>query len=146
VARVHSAEQVQLVRQELLSDGKVARATHNIVAYRIEFAPGRFLQDCDDDGEHGARLMWATALAEGGGVGRIKDTDMWSSSARVLHLLQITNSVNVIVVVSRWWGPPHQSLTQHTRAHAYWAVVAVHRYGGIQLGPDRFKHINNAAR
>ena len=21
-----------------------------------------------------------------------------------------------------------------------------HRYGGIQLGPDRFKHINNVAR
>lgn len=22
----------------------------------------------------------------------------------------------------------------------------MHRYGGIHLGPDRFKHINNAAR
>jgi hypothetical protein len=22
----------------------------------------------------------------------------------------------------------------------------LYRYGGIQLGPDRFKHINNAAR
>ena len=36
-------------------------------------------------------------------------------------LLQIIDASNVIVVVSRW-------------------------YGGILLGPDRFKHINNAAR
>ena len=38
-------------------------------------------------------------------------------SARV----QIVNAENVMVVVSRW-------------------------YGGIQLGPDRFKHINNCTR
>ena len=36
-------------------------------------------------------------------------------------LLEILNVINVVVVVSRW-------------------------YGGIQLGPDRFKHINNCAR
>ena len=39
----------------------------------------------------------------------------------MLHLLEILECKNVLVVVSRW-------------------------YGGIQLGPDRFKHINNAAR
>ena len=54
------------------------------------------LQDCDDDGETHA-------------------------GSRMLHLLEILDGQNVLVVVSRW-------------------------YGGIQLGPDRFKHINNAAR
>ena len=39
----------------------------------------------------------------------------------MLHLLEILDCQNVLVVVSRW-------------------------YGGIQLGPDRFKHINNVAR
>uniref|UniRef100_A0A8C9YAF8 Impact RWD domain protein n=1 Tax=Sander lucioperca TaxID=283035 RepID=A0A8C9YAF8_SANLU len=39
----------------------------------------------------------------------------------LLHLLQILDVSNVMVVVSRW-------------------------YGGILLGPDRFKHINNCAR
>ncbi|RUS21360.1 hypothetical protein BC937DRAFT_92927 [Endogone sp. FLAS-F59071] len=38
-----------------------------------------------------------------------------------MHLMQILDVKNVVVVVTRW-------------------------YGGIQLGADRFKHINNAAR
>ena len=38
-----------------------------------------------------------------------------------MELLNIMNVDNVLVVVSRW-------------------------YGGIKLGADRFKHINNAAR
>lgn len=53
-------------------------------------------QDCDDDGESAA-------------------------GSRLLHLLQIMDATNVVVVVSRW-------------------------YGGILLGPSRFTHINNAAR
>lgn len=43
------------------------------------------------------------------------------AGGRLLHLLEILDIKNVAVVVSRW-------------------------YGGIHLGPDRFKHINNAAR
>lgn len=43
------------------------------------------------------------------------------AGGRLLHLLQIMDIKNVAVVVTRW-------------------------YGGILLGPDRFKHINNAAR
>lgn len=43
------------------------------------------------------------------------------AGGRMLHLLQILGQKNTIVIVSRW-------------------------YGGIQLGPERFKHINNAAR
>ncbi|CAH8479499.1 unnamed protein product [Dicrocoelium dendriticum] len=43
------------------------------------------------------------------------------AGSRLLHLLTISCAENVAVMVSRW-------------------------YGGIQLGPDRFKHINNVAR
>ncbi|XP_037803176.1 protein IMPACT-B-like isoform X2 [Penaeus monodon] len=43
------------------------------------------------------------------------------AGGRMLHLLQIVGAQNVLVVVTRW-------------------------YGGIHLGPDRFRHINNAAR
>ena len=39
----------------------------------------------------------------------------------MLHLLEIVGAEDALVVVSRW-------------------------YGGTLLGPDRFKHINNAAR
>ncbi|XP_076338232.1 protein IMPACT-like isoform X2 [Tachypleus tridentatus] len=43
------------------------------------------------------------------------------AGSRLLHLLEILGAQNIVVIVSRW-------------------------YGGIHLGPDRFKHINNAAR
>ncbi|KAH0540806.1 hypothetical protein KQX54_020052 [Cotesia glomerata] len=43
------------------------------------------------------------------------------AGSRLLHFLQIVDAKNVLVVISRW-------------------------YGGIHLGPDRFRHINNAAR
>lgn len=84
------------MQAELLANGKIARATHNMLAYRIATEGGAVLQDCDDDGESGA-------------------------GSRMLHLLQILDVIDVAVVVSRW-------------------------YGGIHLGPDRFKHINNATR
>ena len=97
-AQVQSLEEVKAVLSKLNENRKIAHATHNMFAYRIK-QPGdgkMFLQDCDDDGETNA-------------------------GTRMLHLLQILECQNVLVVVSRW-------------------------YGGIQLGPDRFKHINNAAR
>mmetsp|Transcript_22804 Transcript_22804/g.53902 ORF Transcript_22804/g.53902 Transcript_22804/m.53902 type:complete len:248 (+) Transcript_22804:152-895(+) len=96
LALVTTREQVKEVMSHLLSNTKIARATHNISAYRIELPNGQILQDCDDDGE----------AAAGG---------------RLLNLLNIINVRNVVVVVSRW-------------------------YGGVHLGPDRFKHINNVAR
>jgi hypothetical protein len=44
-----------------------------------------------------------------------------AAGSRLAHLLDILGVEDVVVVVSRW-------------------------YGGIQLGADRFKHINNVAR
>lgn len=97
-AHVETANDVKAVISKLMENRKFANATHNMYAYRIKQAgDGKmFLQDCDDDGETHA-------------------------GSRMLHLLEILECQNVLVVVSRW-------------------------YGGIQLGPDRFKHINNAAR
>jgi putative IMPACT (imprinted ancient) family translation regulator len=93
----------------LASDKKVASATHNISAWRIRQqkkptskdnnnnTPGEMIiQDCDDDGE----------TAAGG---------------RLLHLMQLMDVWDVVVVVTRW-------------------------YGGIHLGPDRFRIINAVGR
>lgn len=80
----------------LATDRRAAKATHNITAWRIRGGGETVYQDCDDDGE----------TAAGG---------------RLLHLMQIMDVWDVMVVVSRW-------------------------YGGVQLGPDRFRIINQVAR
>lgn len=96
-ASVSSSEQARKYLQHLLdSDKKVAKATHNITAHRIKGDNGITFQDCDDDGE----------TAAGG---------------RLLHLLQLMDIWDVMVVVTRW-------------------------YGGQKLGPARFGIINGAAR
>jgi len=96
VATVVDSKQVTAVMEKLKENSKIARATHNMLAYRIEREGLQLLQDCDDDGEDAA-------------------------GGRMLHLLQVLDVKNVLVVVSRW-------------------------YGGTHLGPDRFKHINNVTR
>lgn len=84
----------------LATDKKVASATHNISAWRIREKKDdnteRTFQDCDDDGE----------TAAGG---------------RLLHLMQLMDVWDVLVVVTRW-------------------------YGGVLLGPDRFRIINNVGK
>ncbi|KAK3714011.1 hypothetical protein LTR37_008040 [Vermiconidia calcicola] len=96
-AAVTSVDQAkQYLAHLLATDRKVAKATHNITAWRIRGENGTQYQDCDDDGE----------TAAGG---------------RVLHLLELMGVWNAMVVVTRW-------------------------YGGVQLGPDRFRIINQTAR
>ncbi|XP_071785204.1 protein IMPACT-A-like [Asterias amurensis] len=96
-APISTVQQVAQVRRKLLENRKIANACHNIQAYRIYCEDrGIFLQDCDNDGEAAA-------------------------GPRLLHLMEILDVRNVVVIVTRW-------------------------FGGIMLGPDRFKHINNAAR
>ncbi|MCJ1315928.1 eIF2 kinase Gcn2p negative regulator [Xylographa vitiligo] len=96
------AEASAYISQLLARDKKLAKATHNITAYRIHSTPNSPLgkelvyQDCDDNGE----------TAAGG---------------RLLHLLQVMDVWNVLVMVSRW-------------------------YGGVKLGPDRFRIISAVAR
>ena len=97
LARVHSLEEVDEVMDALLSIKKVAACTHNMVAYRISIeGSGGLVQDFDDDGEAAA-------------------------GSRLLHMLQAIDVVDLVVVVSRW-------------------------YGGVKLGPSRFAIINNVAR
>ena len=100
---VRSPEQASgCLESLLLKDKKCAKATHNIWAYRMRSTSTTcesqelIYQDYDDDGESAA-------------------------GSRLLHLLQIMNVWDVLVVVSRW-------------------------YGGVKLGPDRFKIISNVAR
>lgn len=96
-APVSSPDQANQYLQQLLdSDKKVRSATHNITAWRIRGNNGVTYQDCDDDGETAA-------------------------GSRVLHLMQLMDLWNVMVVVTRW-------------------------YGGHQLGPKRFSIINTVAR
>ncbi|KAK6004455.1 hypothetical protein QM012_008317 [Aureobasidium pullulans] len=90
------AEAKSYLAHLLATDKKVAKATHNITAWRIHGPNETAYQDCDDDGE----------TAAGG---------------RLLHLMQLIDIWDVMVVVTRW-------------------------YGGVHLGPDRFRLINMAAR
>ena len=81
----------------LLNDKKVAKASHNMFAYRFtNEETGTLVSDNDDDGEKG-------------------------SGSKLASLLDMCNVDNVLVVVSRW-------------------------FGGIHLGPARFKWIAWVAR
>lgn len=96
VCSVHCMEHVHWALAELLfNDKKVARASHNMFAYRFT-KDGTLFSDNDDDGEKG-------------------------SGAKLASLLHLSKVDNVLVVVSRW-------------------------YGGIHLGPARFKHIASVGR
>lgn len=111
-ARVTSSAQAQAFLEHLTAtDKKAAVATHNISAWRIkEKKNGKSragdkanpdtaetqTQDYDDDGESAA-------------------------GGRLLHVMQLMDVWNVLVVVSRW-------------------------YGGIHLGPARFRLINDVGR
>jgi hypothetical protein len=94
---VTSTTQAEVFVQHLLATDKKARvATHNMTAWRIKGPNGTTFQDCNDDGETAA-------------------------GSRLLHLMQLMDLWDVMVIVSRW-------------------------YGGHKLGPRRFALINQAAR
>ncbi|KAI4197629.1 MAG: hypothetical protein LQ350_005784 [Teloschistes chrysophthalmus] len=97
---IKSTTEVEAAITHLLtSDKRAGKATHNISAYRIRTVINGnevVYQDCDDDGEDAA-------------------------GGRLLKLLQMMDVLNVLVVVSRW-------------------------YGGVKLGPARFGIINAVAR
>lgn len=96
-AKVSSVEEAEAFVQHLLAtDKKVRSATHNITAWRIRGPNNTSFQDCDDDGE----------TAAGG---------------RLLHLMQLMDIWDAMIVVTRW-------------------------YGGHKLGPRRFALINQTAR
>lgn len=78
-------------------DRQVARATHNIFAYRFTCRDSGILyHDNDDDGESAA-------------------------GSRLAEMIRLMNVDGMAVIVTRW-------------------------FGGVLLGPDRFKFICNSAR
>lgn len=101
-ARVRSpAEATAAVDALLASSAKIRAATHNVMAYRVRAstataAAAAFACDWDDDGESAA--------------GR-----------RLAHLLAASDSEDVVLVVTRW-------------------------YGGIHMGPLRFAVFANVGR
>ncbi|KAL7275356.1 hypothetical protein RUND412_001713 [Rhizina undulata] len=78
---VNSADDAKRFLADLIAgDKKIARATHNIFAYRIKNpTTGVIYQDNEDDGETAA-------------------------GSRMAHLLQLMDVWNVLVVVTRWYG------------------------------------------
>ena len=98
VAHVTCMGHVQWCLAKLLRDKRIARATHNMLAYKfVDVARGGVqVSDNDDDGES-------------------------SSGAKLASLLELTAAQDVLVVVSRW-------------------------FGGVLLGPARFKYIASTAR
>ncbi|MFH4976120.1 hypothetical protein AB6A40_002829 [Gnathostoma spinigerum] len=67
---------------------------------------------------------WVLEEQKNGNVIRFHDCEddgEHGAGAKLLHLLELMKAKNVIVIVTRW-------------------------YGGIHLGPDRFRHICNIAR
>ena len=94
---VSCMDDVHAFRSELLLDKKIARATHNIFAFRFSCPKtGVVYHDNDDDGE----------TAAGG---------------RLAEMIRLMGVDGVAIIVSRW-------------------------FGGVLLGPDRFKFICNSAR
>ena len=84
IARISCLEDVNHGVNQLKENRKIAKATHNIVAYRLSPGNGsKLYEDSDDDGENhaGSRLLNFLKLADGG-----KGVD------------------NVLVVVTRWYG------------------------------------------
>lgn len=77
---VTSPDEAKLFLHHLLqTDKKAAKATHNITAWRIRGEHDVAFQDCDDDGEDAA-------------------------GGRLLHLMQLMDLWNVMVIVTRWYG------------------------------------------
>ena len=79
--RIQSRDDVLPGLHAIYADTRVARATHNIYAYRI-VTPGSKIEHYEDDGEFGA--------------GR-----------RIMNLLIDNNINNTLVCVTRWYGGKH---------------------------------------
>ena len=123
VTRVTSMEEVEWTLAHLLLENKkVAKASHNMMAYRFhrrrQNRTGRHEgvhnsnDDDDDDGTNQPPLLLVSDHDDDGEKG---------SGAKLAALLELTHTNDTMVIVSRW-------------------------YGGIHLGPARFKWIASVAR
>lgn len=117
VAKVTSMEQVEWTLANLLMENKkVAKASHNMMAYRFfqrtADATGEEEGDSKDNNTKRQQLLLVSDHDDDGEKG---------SGAKLASLLELTDARNVIVIVSRW-------------------------YGGIHLGSARFKWIASVGR
>jgi len=145
-ARVTSEHQVRLVKQELLSNKRIAEATHNILAYRIGVKPrvkveepssrtgkeptaedvSRSEKKKSSSGDHRTTndsLQSITNVKESDFefINEDRDDDGETGAGdKLLFVLRRLKLVNVVVVVTRW-------------------------FGGVLLGTDRFRMISNTA-
>ena len=128
VARVERMESVQWVLSTLLQDRRIARATHN--SAQRESSPRSSRAANHTLGKHlsagGAPSLAVVAYrfwdkARGVQVADNDDDGESSSGQKLAGLLELMGANDVIVVVSRW-------------------------YGGVHLGPARFKYIASAAQ
>ena len=95
IGRVENEGEIKELLKKLKTDNKYKKATHNSYATRIS-KNNQILDSKSDDGETGAGMA-------------------------ILRVLHRNNMVNVIVVVTRW-------------------------FGGTKLFNDRFKHIVDCAQ
>lgn len=135
--RVTDEREVPLVIHELLSDKKVAKAAHPAMfAYRVVRDVGGVAGRVVAAGtsfpllaalpflrfpRHRRSSLVRQKCHDRADEADCDDDGETAAGSRLAHLLDILELENVLVVVSRW-------------------------YGGVHLGSDRFKHINQAAR
>ena len=121
----------QALSQLKKSDKRIAKATHNIMAYRIvkdrvKTSIDSKLESSSTKSENNRprhkEKIGTTSVSLAPIIIRDNDDDgETAAGGRLAEMLELMKAENVIVIVSRW-------------------------YGGIKLGPARFKYINTAAR
>lgn len=95
--RANSEKEVQDLFDDLMDDKKVAKASLKMAAWRVPTSvKGVLAEDFDDGGEAGA-------------------------GSCILHIMQLLNAENALVVVCRY-------------------------FGGVHIGPDRFKYVKQCTR
>lgn len=79
--KITSQDDIIPALHAIYSDSRVARATHNIYAYRLK-SSDRYIEHYEDDGE-------------------------WGAGAKLLDMLRDNNIENSLVCVTRWYGGTH---------------------------------------
>ncbi|KAJ2777776.1 hypothetical protein H4R18_004971 [Coemansia javaensis] len=113
---IYSGEPLELKKSVFLGHVARVRSVRDVELVRSTLLQNRRIAEATHN------IMAYRIRLDNGSISQDNDDDGETAAGRRLaYLLQLLNAENVVVVVTRW-------------------------YGGIQLGPDRFKLINNAAR
>ena len=79
--KITSQDEIVPALHAIYSDSRVARATHNIYAYRLKTGHG-YLEHFEDDGE-------------------------WGAGSKLLNMLRENNIEDTLVCTTRWYGGSH---------------------------------------